>query len=174
MTLTINDAVQRAAANLKMRSPGGWGNEQPSRSTEAFLSTLHGAVLESIIETGSFNTKQLGAGSRGVRSVTTGSLNWSSSALSSTVLTIPAQLRLTPPFSTISALPRRPKARWGAPRRTRDAEKHHQAHAGFLLHTLYGVQDSKTGKLYARICNRVVAIKPGTALARDCEKLLDS
>lgn len=35
-------------------------------------------------------------------------------------------------------------------------------------------RNSKSGKLYANLCNRVVAIKPGTTLARHFEELLNS
>ncbi len=40
-------------------SPGNWAGQQPSRSTDAFMSALLNGIVVSITETGSFNMKQL-------------------------------------------------------------------------------------------------------------------
>jgi len=46
-------------ASEPSRSIGGWSGQKPGRSTGEFLAALHGAILFSVAETGSFNMKQL-------------------------------------------------------------------------------------------------------------------
>lgn len=47
------------AQNRQPGSPGGWGGQNPGRTTDAFMAALLGAILASILETGAFNMKQL-------------------------------------------------------------------------------------------------------------------
>lgn len=58
-----NSNAKQAAIDAATNQTGStnhqWSGQQPGRSTDTFLSALLDAILTSIIETGSFNMKQL-------------------------------------------------------------------------------------------------------------------